>query len=81
MRRHEIMDLFFGDCNEQVGDWHKIEDGLPQVKSKGTKVRVRLSNQIELFAYFYEDKCKFWDSSSKQLLFNVTHWRAVKEPE
>ncbi len=71
--------------------WNKIEDGLPVIKSKGAKVKVRLSDQTELFAYFYPDKCQwienygkkpsyFWNCSTKEPLFNVTHWRTLKEP-
>ena len=88
MKRHQVMDLFYAKITEEDGCWHKVEDGLPDCKS--TKVKVRLSNGDETYAYYYDDKaikfekyritpCHFWHASSHDALLNVTDWKKLKE--
>ena len=90
MKRHQFMDLVWGNINEEIGEWKNIEDGLPQIESKGSKVKVRSSNDSETFAYFYPDMCAwikgsggnpcyFWDCLTKYPLNHVTHWKALKQ--
>jgi hypothetical protein len=70
--------------------WNDIEDGLPEIKGLGAKVKVRLSDKSEVFAFFYPDKmqwisfygekaCYFWHSKTRLPLFNVTHWKSLIE--
>ena len=86
------MDLFHSHEEEMIGEWNEIKENysnsLPNRKS--CKLKVRLSNKLETFAYFYEDKCQwigfygqkpcyFWDCKTKEPLHNVTHWKSLRE--
>ena len=85
------MDLVYGNRTEEVeGPWNDIENALPISENKGEKVKVKLKNGDELFAYFYEDKCQwiqnsggtpcyFWDCQTKEPLFYVEKWKYLKE--
>lgn len=86
MKRHMVMDLFHGNKTEVVdGPWNCVENRLPDILS--CKVKVKLNNESELMAYFYADKAQwlsttpsfFWRCSDKEPLFNVTHWKYLKE--
>lgn len=84
------MDLFHGTRNEPVeGPWNKIQDCLPA--NQTDKVRVKLNDDIEMNAYFYADRasglaqhiqqCKpsyFWNSNTKEPLYNVIAWKYLK---
>lgn len=85
------MDLFYAHLTEEEpGPWNEIENGLPNIDSKGCKVIVKLSDMSETFAYFYPDKASwgaqygikpafFWSCITREPLFNVTHWKKLKE--
>jgi hypothetical protein len=89
MKRHEVMDLFHGHMIEEVdGPWISVEKSLPDCKH--TKVKAKLNNGDEVYAYFYADKaikfnifgiipCHFWHCMSRDQLFNVTDWKYLKE--
>jgi len=97
MKRHEVMDLFWARYSEEVeGHWNEIDKNyqntFPKITGKGAKVKVKLSDDAETFAYYYPDQAiwissygfkpsYFWDCISKEPLFNVTHWKYLKEPE
>jgi hypothetical protein len=90
MKRHQVMDLFWCNVTQVVdGDWNKVENGLPICKSKGCKVWVKLEDNSECFAYFYDDMASFvrnsgikpsyfWDCRSKEPLYNVKEWKALQ---
>ncbi len=96
MKRHQVMDLFHCNQTEPIGEWNKIDyeylSNLPQPESRGCKVKVKLSDLSETFAYFYKDKCQwiesyggkpsyFWECSSKEPLNDVIEWKKLKEVE
>lgn len=80
------MDLYHSKETEPVdGPWHEVDKELPSFTS--CKVKVKTSDDNEVFAYFYMDgaahlfhpSCKFWDCISKEPINNVTHWKYLKE--
>jgi len=84
MKRHQVMDLFFGDMTETIDEEWKT--GIPDTDR--CKVKVKLSNGNEKFAYFYADKARinamigesahFWHSQTHEPLYNVTHYKMLK---
>ena len=88
MKRHLVMDLFHGKKTEDDGDWIPFINPNQLEKNKD-KVKVKLSNGIECFAYFYRDKSpilgyaaeSFWECSTRAPLTNVTHFKYLKEKE
>lgn len=71
---------------EPIGDWNDVTEKLPE--KKATIVWVKLTDQSERYAFYYQDKMRwieyygqtpsyFWDYNSKQPLFNVTHWKGL----
>ncbi len=96
MKRHQVMDLFSSHLTEEVdGPWNEITDrssSLPQTDRKGLKVKVKLDDGTETFAYFYKDKAEwiaahgikpsyFWHSKTHESLLNVTHWKNLKDDQ
>jgi len=93
MKRHQVMDLWYGNLtNEVEGPWNNTEEGLPKKVFKGCKVKVKLSNGNETFAYFYEDKmisfskfgikpASFWECRSKEPLENVVQWKYLEDSD
>ena len=96
MKRHQVMDLFCGNLTEEFGEWIQLDlDKIhthPQISSKGCKVKIKSANGEEKFAYYYPDKAigfskygitpsYFWDCKTKDQLFNVTHWKNLKEKQ
>ncbi len=90
MKRHLVMDLFHGYQNEVVeGDWNKISEKDPEFKSESGKVRVKLHNGNETFAYYYKDKCMhaaksykpthFWNSNTHEPIYDVSEWIYLKD--
>jgi hypothetical protein len=92
MKRHQVMDLFHGNQTEAIGEWHKVNDGLPNVKQ--CKCRVKLDDDTECFAYFYEDKALWiekstkqkgsywWECANKEPLYDrVVAWKELKKDE
>lgn len=83
MKRNQVMDLYHGHRAEEIGDWQDIEKGLPKHDGKGNKVKVKLSNGDEFFAYFYPDinfcKFHFWHSVFHEPIKNVKHFKYLKE--
>ncbi len=91
MKRHLVMDLYHCNQTEEIGEWKPIEKGLPETKEKGIKVKVKLTNGMELFAYFYPDKCHwiatygqepchFWSCITHEPMFDVMEWKSLKAP-
>jgi hypothetical protein len=81
-RRHRVMDLYCSDVNQETGEWKKIQDNLPISSDvSGVKVKVRLKNMTEMFAYFYTDLYPptFWDCAKKEPLYDVVEWINLKE--
>lgn len=89
MKRHLVMDLFHGNQTEELGEWKETDKALPDVP-KACKVKAKLSCGGEVFAYFYKDQAiwvekhgqkrsYFWNSKTHEPLFNVTHWKSLKE--
>ncbi len=89
MKRHLVMDLYYGNKTEVVdGPWNDVEK-LPDCSK--CKVKVKLINKSERFAYFYLDKAHFilplgvlsyfWDCQTKEPLENVTHWKYIKDDQ
>ena len=88
MKRHQVMDLFYGHLNESVdGPWNVIEFSLPNTNH--CKVLVKLSDGTEKFAYYYADRAQwiesvgyqssyFWDCRTKEPLLNVVAWKLLK---
>ncbi len=87
MKRHLVMDLYYGNQTEVVdGPWNGVEN-LPDCTE--CKVKVILNNESETFAYFYRDKpyfispigvlSHFWDCKMKEPLENVLYWKYLKE--
>lgn len=69
--------------------WNDIDKSLPET-DLGIKVKVKLNDNRECFAFFYPDKMSwiafygekpayFWNSKTKEPLFNVTHWKYLKQ--
>lgn len=94
MRRHQVMDLFHGnETNIDEGTWNEIQKGKPNHKT--CKVKLRLKNGDEVFAYFYKDgglqghlysekeRPYFWHCQTKDYIPNhdITHWILAKEPK
>ncbi len=80
MKRHQVMDLWHGNYTEPVGEWIKVEDNLPNPISRGCKVRVKLIDQSETFAYYYQDMTGvFFDCRTKEPLDNVIEWKKLTE--
>ncbi len=90
MKRHQVMDLFWGSSSEEIGEWNHIKDSLPQPKSNGMKVKVKLDDGTQKYAYFYKDKALwiekygmkpsyFWDCRTKDPIFNVEEWKEIKK--
>lgn len=88
MKRHEVMDLYFGHQKEVVeGLWNDVNESLP--KKRNCKVRVKTIDGNETFAYFFADKCNFgpfvthksyfWQCVTKEELMNFTHWKDLKD--
>ena len=87
------MDLLHGNLNEEVeGPWNEIKYDTPQIQRKAAKVKVKLSDDSEKFAYYYDDKCSwisiygqktsyFWCCATKEPLYNVSYWKYLKEKE
>jgi hypothetical protein len=91
-KRHEVMDMFNKNINEEIGEWEDINEKMPKCKGRGCKVKVKLSTLTETFAYYYVDMkewiakygkkpCYFWDCHTKEPLFNVTHWKILNPKE
>ncbi len=91
MKRHLVMDLIHGKKTEEDGDWIPFINAN-QLHNARDKVKVKLSNGNNVFAYFYRDKggfindytqdtSYFWDCQTKEPLFNVTHFKYLKEKE
>lgn len=89
MKRHQVMDLFWGNQAEEIGKWKNVAEELPKPPRIGCKIKVRLSDGRETYAYFYKDKCRwiethgqkpayFWECRSKEPLFNVVEWKELK---
>jgi len=90
MKRHQVMDLFHGSRNEPIeGPWNEFDKNHPQGRSE--KVRVKLSDDSELSAYYYADKAQglaqhiqacnpayFWNCNTKEPLYNVIAWKYLK---
>jgi len=86
MKRHLVMDLHHGNQIKEVGDWKSV-DTLPNIKS--CKVKVKMNDDSETFAYFYLDaavwvqkygikSCHFWDCKTKEQIFDVKEWKMVE---
>lgn len=86
MRRHLVMDLYHSQETEEIGEWKNV-DKLPDVQS--CKVKVKLDNGSETFAYFYNNACSwghkygikvcyFWHSNTHEAITNVKEWKMVK---
>ncbi len=72
------MDLFHGYKTQEDGPWIEIKD--KHYPDKRTKVKVKLANDNETFAYYYDDlSTHFWECTTRDPLSNVTHWKALKE--
>jgi hypothetical protein len=81
------MNLFHGHQTEELeGDWNSF-DRLPEFKSG--KVKAKLSDDSEVFAYFYQDQCQFaksmykelshfWDCVNHDPIHNVKAWKYLK---
>ncbi len=79
MRRHKVMDLFFSDQTEPIGQWNIFAEKRPDTTSK---VLVQLEDLRELFAYFHIDKrggSYFWDCTTKNALNDVKMWKSLNE--
>lgn len=81
------MDIFYGNLwNAVEGDWNSIEK-LPNIIR--CKLKVKLSDYSEVFAYFYEDKAPimgeathhFWNCSTKDYIpiESISHWKHLKD--
>lgn len=82
------MDLFHGNEKTEIGPWINVEDKLPEVDR--CKVRVKLQNLEEKFAYFFRDRCGwnpyvrhsyFWTCDSREPIFDVMEWKYLKKEE
>jgi hypothetical protein len=83
-KRFQVLDLFHGNKSFDVKEWVDVEKELPEGKQGIFKVK--LSNGTEVLAYFCQDKLVpmmkyikgdlsyWWDKSTQQPLYNVTHW-------
>lgn len=68
MKRHLVMDLFWGNQKESIGEWKEFPKERPQ---KHGKKWVKLADDSELFAYFYSDRplrAHWWVCSSKDYI-------------
>ncbi len=76
MKRHLVMDLFHGNQNTPVGEWHDLQKESPN--SRSVKVLVEMSNQTQAFAYYYRDKRNdyhFWECKSHLPISEVVKWK------
>lgn len=89
MKRHQVMDLFYGS-------YKKVEDGewkdAKQHPERRCKVLAKLKNgndTAEVFAYFYPDKCAIPSASIHMYFCSckdhlpldefITHWKYILE--
>lgn len=88
MKRHLVMDLYFGDQIEEAHE--EWREGNPNIDK--CKVKVKLSEGGECFAYFYSDMASFcakigikpsyyWHSNTHEPLYDVTHYKILKKVE
>jgi len=77
MKRHLVMDLFFGDLTEGCGKWNSV---FTSPKGK-RKVIVKTIDGIEMPAYFYEDLGGYWECKSRDKINNVIEWSEMKGNE
>lgn len=91
MKRHLVMDLIYGKKREDDSDWIPFINPN-QLHDDRDKVKVKLANGNDVMAYFYRDKggfindytkdtSHFWDCQTEEPLFNVTHFKYLKEKE
>ena len=84
------MNILFADQIEPIDQLWKEVENLPKCERIGCKVKVKLNDLTEKFAYFYPDMMiwisdygkqpsYFWDCQTKEPLFNVTHWNYLKK--
>lgn len=86
MKRFQVMDLFHGDeTEEDEGPWKDVKHENPKMTSKGIKVKVKLTDNSEEFAYYFSDCSpllngfKWWGCHSHDPLTNVTHFKYLKK--
>lgn len=93
MKRQEIIRLLHGHLKEIVdGPWNDIKEKLPDKPS--CKVKIRLIDGTETFAFFYRDQARiagrsnheteptyFWHCRVDEWysLKDITHWIHLKE--
>ena len=88
MKRNSIMDVFHRNRIAEMGEWFNFPENKP--RSDSDKVKVRLSDENEIYAYYYADKAQwiakygykpsyFWDSKTHEPLLNVTSWKYLEE--
>ena len=84
-KRMLVIDLFHGNKSFDKVEMVSVEKELP--KEKSGIFKVRLANEEEVKAYWFEDKCSklcfgpckmkpsyWWKHDTKEPLYNVTHW-------
>lgn len=58
MKRHTVMELFHSTQKQAEDcDWIDIKTQLP--KEDKCKIKVKLKDESEIFAYFYSDRANF----------------------
>lgn len=68
-------------------EWIDIKDHLP---TKDWKYKVKTDQDEELYCYFYLDSiswiafyglktCHWWNCRTKEAVYNVTHWKGLKD--
>lgn len=86
MKRHAVMDMLYRDRTEVLdGPWNS--EDIPEVDS--CKVKVRIEDGKEMFAYFYRDMGiispgqteagYFWCCVDRKPIWGVTHWIGLKD--
>jgi len=91
MKRHQVMNLFHWKKIEEHGEWIPFINPN-QLHEDRDKVKVKQENGDEKYAYFYRDfvgfiqnyikkSSYFWDCQTQEPLFNVTHFKYLKEKE
>ena len=80
------MDLYHGQDNEIIGEWESVKK-LPDISC--CKLKVKLTDDSEIFTYFYSDKAiwvqkygikpsYFWECKSKEPIYNVKEWKMMR---
>ncbi len=86
MKRSQVMGLFHANQTEETGEWIDIKT-LPN--SQSDKVKLKLKDLSECFAYYYRDPPSFAPSNAHFWLVNknneyvlnedIIAWKLLKE--